>query len=191
MGFSRQEYWSGLPFLSPMQESEKWKWSCSVISDSLRPHGHQPTRLLCPWDPPGKSTGMACHCLLLSYPRFLRKQNEVKVCSLFESYSRQWQKCIGQARQGRRKSQQKADLSSWLLPQRPLVLDPSEIIWAAYKMQLRSVHPGENKNKHLFINIHQLQSPLIKDGITGVNSLTFWGVPYTSLRQPPRDRAKA
>ena len=28
MGFSRQEYWSGLPFPSPMHESEKWKWSC-------------------------------------------------------------------------------------------------------------------------------------------------------------------
>ena len=29
-GFPRQEYWSGLPFLSPMHESEKWKWSHSV-----------------------------------------------------------------------------------------------------------------------------------------------------------------
>ena len=26
-GFSRQEYWSGFPFPSPMHESEKWKWS--------------------------------------------------------------------------------------------------------------------------------------------------------------------
>ena len=26
LGFSRQEHWSGLPFPSPMQESEKWKW---------------------------------------------------------------------------------------------------------------------------------------------------------------------
>ena len=29
-----------------------------------RPHGLQPTRLLCPWDFPGKSTGVGCHCLL-------------------------------------------------------------------------------------------------------------------------------
>ena len=29
LGFSRQEHWSGLPFPSPMHESEKWKWSCS------------------------------------------------------------------------------------------------------------------------------------------------------------------
>ena len=28
------------------------------------PHGLQPTRLLHPWDFPGKSTGMGCHCLL-------------------------------------------------------------------------------------------------------------------------------
>ena len=64
MGFSRQEHWSGLPFPSPMHESEKWKWSHSVMSDSLCPHGLQPTRLLCPWDFPGKSTGVGCHCLL-------------------------------------------------------------------------------------------------------------------------------
>ena len=34
LGFSRQEHWSGLPFRSPMHESEKWKWSRSVMSDS-------------------------------------------------------------------------------------------------------------------------------------------------------------
>ena len=33
---------------------------------SLRPHGLQPTRLLRPWDFPGKSTGVGCHCLLRS-----------------------------------------------------------------------------------------------------------------------------
>ena len=33
LGFSRQEHWSGLPFPSPMHESEKWKWSHSVVSD--------------------------------------------------------------------------------------------------------------------------------------------------------------
>ena len=34
LGFSRQEHWSGLPFPSPMHESEKLKWSRSVVSDS-------------------------------------------------------------------------------------------------------------------------------------------------------------
>ena len=34
------------------------------MSDSVRPHGLQPTKLLCPWDFPGKSTGVGCHCLL-------------------------------------------------------------------------------------------------------------------------------
>ena len=38
--------------------------SHSVVSDSSRPHGLQPTRLLRPWDFPGKSTGVGCHCLL-------------------------------------------------------------------------------------------------------------------------------
>ena len=63
LGFSRQELWSGLPFSSPMDESEKWKWSRSVMSDSVRPHGLQPTRLLRPWDFPGKSPGVGCRCL--------------------------------------------------------------------------------------------------------------------------------
>ena len=36
LGFSRQEYWSGLPFPSPIHESEKWKevaQSCPTLSD--------------------------------------------------------------------------------------------------------------------------------------------------------------
>ena len=36
----------------------------SVVSDSVRPHGRQPTRLLRPWDSPGKNTGVGCHFLL-------------------------------------------------------------------------------------------------------------------------------
>ena len=64
LGFSRQEHWSGLPFPSPMHESEKWKGSHSVVSDNSQPHGPQPTRLLCLWDFPGKSTGVGCHRLL-------------------------------------------------------------------------------------------------------------------------------
>ena len=36
-------------------------WSRSVVSDSLRPRGLQPTRLLCPWESPGTNTGVGCH----------------------------------------------------------------------------------------------------------------------------------
>ena len=36
----------------------------SVVSDSVRPHRRQPTRLRCPWDSPGKNTGVGCHFLL-------------------------------------------------------------------------------------------------------------------------------
>ena len=38
--------------------------SYSVLSNSLKPHGLQPARLLCPWDSPGKSNGVGCHSLL-------------------------------------------------------------------------------------------------------------------------------
>ena len=40
------------------------KWSHSVVSDSLRPHGLWPIRLFCPRDFPGKSAGVDCHFLL-------------------------------------------------------------------------------------------------------------------------------
>ena len=73
LGFSRKEHWSGLPLPSPVHESEKWKWSRSVVPDSSRPHGPQPTRLLHPWDFPGKSTGVGCHCLLQIYWLVLTK----------------------------------------------------------------------------------------------------------------------
>ena len=38
--------------------------SLLVVSDSLRPCGLQPTRLVCPWSSPGKTTGVGCHSLL-------------------------------------------------------------------------------------------------------------------------------
>src|SRR5574337_1109095 len=34
------------------------------MSDSVRPHRRQPTRLPRPWDSPGKNTGVGCHFLL-------------------------------------------------------------------------------------------------------------------------------
>ena len=41
-------------------EMRKGPW----VSDSVRPYRWQPTRLPCPWDSPGKNTGVGCHFLL-------------------------------------------------------------------------------------------------------------------------------
>ena len=50
--------------------SNAWKWKVKVKSLSrvrlFSTHGLQPTRLLHSWDLPGKSTGLAFHCLLLN-----------------------------------------------------------------------------------------------------------------------------
>ena len=54
-----------------MHERENWKWSHSVVSNPQRPHRLQPSRLLHPWDFPGKSTGVGCHCLLQEHVRWL------------------------------------------------------------------------------------------------------------------------
>ena len=64
IGSLRKQESSRKTFPSPMHESEKSKWSRSVVSDPQRPHGLQPSRLLHPWDFPGRSTGVGCHCLL-------------------------------------------------------------------------------------------------------------------------------
>ena len=72
-----------------MHESEKWKWSRSVVSDSWRLHGLRPTRLLCPWDFPGKSAGVGCHHLLryiapisasmVTWYSLTRQRNQIKL----------------------------------------------------------------------------------------------------------------
>ena len=50
----------------PMDRGAWWAtgYRVSVVSDSVRPHRRQPTRLPCPWDSPGKNTGVGCYCLL-------------------------------------------------------------------------------------------------------------------------------
>ena len=62
-------------FLHPKQNSIPFKQlllilqpcccccAASIMSDSVRPHRRQPTRLPRPWDSPGKNTGVGCHFL--------------------------------------------------------------------------------------------------------------------------------
>ena len=50
------------------------------MSDSLRPHRRQPTRLHHPWDSPGKNTGVGCHFLLQCMK--VKSENEVAQSSL-------------------------------------------------------------------------------------------------------------
>ena len=63
----------------------KWKCSRSVMSDPQWSHGLQTARLLHPWDFPGKSTGVGCHCLLQSLYRIQYKKI-VRVKEIFTSF---------------------------------------------------------------------------------------------------------
>ena len=56
--------WKRSVFIPIPKKSENWKWSHSVVSDSLLPHELWPTRLLHPWNFPGMCTGVGCHFLL-------------------------------------------------------------------------------------------------------------------------------
>ena len=53
------------------------------MSDSVRPHRWQPNRLLCPWDSPGKNTGMVCHFLL----QCMKVKSESEVAQLCPTLS--------------------------------------------------------------------------------------------------------
>ena len=76
LGSSRQEYWSGLPFPSPMYESEKWKWSRSVVSNSYSlpgssVHGIFQARVL-EWGDIAFSTHINYMCLNLDFTIYFR-----------------------------------------------------------------------------------------------------------------------
>ena len=67
------------------------------MSDSSNPHGLQPTRLLCPWDSPGKNTGVDCHFLLQgifltqgSSPGLLRRRQILYQLSYERNRTREW-----------------------------------------------------------------------------------------------------
>ena len=45
------------------------------MSNYVRPHSQPPTRLLCPWDSPGKNTGVGCHFLL----QCMKVKSEIEV----------------------------------------------------------------------------------------------------------------
>ena len=53
------------------------------MSDSVRPHRRQPTRLPCPWDSPGKNTGLGYHFLL----QCMKVKSESEVAQLCPTLS--------------------------------------------------------------------------------------------------------
>ena len=68
------------------------------MSNSVRPHRQQPTRLPHPWDSPGKNTGVGCHCLLC-FPIFLfssislhssLKKAFLSLCAILQNSAFSW-----------------------------------------------------------------------------------------------------
>ena len=62
---------------------------CSVMSDTLRPHGLRPARLLCPWNFPDKNTEAVCHFLLrVGSPQSLKfKHGSGEIPQDFEAWA--------------------------------------------------------------------------------------------------------
>ena len=57
--------------------------AASVVSDSVRPHRRQPTRLPSPWDSPGKNTGVGYHFLL----QCMKVKSESEVTQSCQTFS--------------------------------------------------------------------------------------------------------
>ena len=58
----------------------------SVVSDSVRPHRRQPTRLPLHWDSPGKNTEVGCHFLL----QCLKVKSESEVTQSYPTLATPW-----------------------------------------------------------------------------------------------------
>ena len=70
------------------------------MSDSVRPHRQQPTRLLCPWDSPGKNTGVGCHFLLqCMHTCMLSRCSCVQLCATLWTAAHQAPLSLGFSRQ--------------------------------------------------------------------------------------------
>ena len=57
-----------------LSENSKCMHACavaSVVSDSVRSHGLQPARLFCPWNSPGKNTGVGCCAVLQGSVKYI------------------------------------------------------------------------------------------------------------------------
>ena len=52
------------------------------MSDSVRPHRCQPTRLPLPWDSPGKNTGVGCHFLLQCMKVKVKSPSHVRLLAI-------------------------------------------------------------------------------------------------------------
>ena len=68
-----------IPSLTILEAAAKSLHSCLT----LRPHRRQPTRLPCPWDSPGKNTGVGCHFLL----QCMQVKSESEVAQLCPTFS--------------------------------------------------------------------------------------------------------
>ena len=109
MDFSRQEYWSALPFPSPedvpysrTEPESPALWADSLPSEppvtwhslsaklyqscpTQQPYGLQPARLLCPWDSPGRNTGVVA----ISYSRGSSQSRDWTHVSFVSCFGRQ------------------------------------------------------------------------------------------------------
>ena len=100
------------------------------MSNSSRLHGLQPTRLLRPWDFPGKSTGVGCQCLLW--------QGKLLPSKLETPIDKHWESQLSGAETHKQQSPQESVLSgeTWAVTDK-LLEAPSGRVWEIKKKKIQ------------------------------------------------------
>ena len=136
------------------------------MSDSVRPHRRQPTRLRHPWESPGKNTGMGCHFLL----QCMKMKSESKVNQSCPTL-RDRMDCSPPG-----SSAQATVLSGLPLPS-PVVGYPLQYSWASLVAQLVKNPPAMWET---WIQSLGWEDPLEKGKATYSCYLT-WRIPWTIM----------
>ena len=98
---------------------------------SVQPHRWQPTRLLCPWDSPGKNTGEGCHFLL----QCMKVKNESEVTQSCPTLS---------------------DPMDWSLPGSSVhgIFQARVLKWVAIATAGHTHRGNQNWKRHVYPNVH-------------------------------------
>ena len=133
------------------------------MSDSVRPHRRQPTRLPRPWDSPGKNTGVGCHLLL----QCVKVKSESEVAQSCPTLSNPMDRSLTGSSvhgifQARVMEWGATAFSTYRVTRANSLASVSqpESVTAVVPGVLRNVSPGYNLSSHLSANITLLKGLL-------------------------------
>ena len=154
------------------------------MSDSVQPHGRQPTSLLCPWDSPGKNTGVGCHFLL----QCMKVKVKVKSLSRVQLLTTAWTEAY-QAPPSMGFSRQEY----WSGVPSPSPINRYTFVHIAFLVTFRVVRVvvspvfkrilKDQKSKHFLSGLSSSNCVCMRDGHMGAKSTGLWAPVLNSIQQ--------